>query len=157
MCEVVIYFLDVILVQKKEITLTSKLCGLAVGQVVMGAHTREQRRFILFSINLLCSATLPGLFIIIFSTRSNVGLQMWLSWNVWLCHTLTHPHAGTRPGLKHSSSDISLILRELNMRAEKSRPARFREVCIQFRHAARKGLSLTCYSVRWIAGVEWLM
>lgn len=64
--------------------------------------------------------------------------------------------AETRPRLKHLTSDISLILRESNMRAVRSRPASsnpvLRELLIQFRHAACLGLLLPCYSVTWMAG-----
>lgn len=50
-------------------------------------------------LSLLCKHS-PALWLFFFSARSNLSLQMWPSCNVWLCHTLAHPHGRDTPGIK---------------------------------------------------------
>lgn len=96
-------------------------------------------------LSLLCKHS-PALWLFFFSARSNLSLQMWPSCTSDYA-TRSHTHmAETRLGLKHWSSDISLILRELNTRAQWRVGQRVPAAA--FRQATWWSLSLTCYCVR---------
>lgn len=116
-------------------------CGAKMfSQVVMRVHTQTQSHH--FVVNLLSGPCHYHLF----------HQKQWRPADVTELQRVIMPHAhtptrpATRLGLKRSTWDMSLILRELNVRAVQSGIG---EAC-----AACRGLSLTCYRFRWMAGVQ---